>query len=67
MTGLALTSRSGVDVERHVLLLRIRDIQQVRPDWSLCGVCTEVQHYDAQHSENDAYWLSTFLVAKQQT
>lgn len=49
-----LTSREGVDVEGHVLLLTVHHVQQVCTDGPLCGISAEIQDHHPQHSEDDA-------------
>lgn len=62
-----VTGGEGVDVQGHVLFLRVSDIQEVRSDRPIGGVGAEVQDHHAQNGEDDAHGLSAGAVAEGQT
>ena len=53
-----LTSREGMNIEGHILLLCVSNIKKVSSDWSLRGISTEVQHHHTNYSQYDANWLA---------
>lgn len=67
--GLAwvFTSREGVNVESHILLLTVYHIQQVGTDGPLSCIGTEIQDHYSQHREDNANGLPVGNIAKRQT
>lgn len=64
--GRALTSREGVDVKGHVLLLAVHHIQQVGTDGALGRIGAEIQDDHPQHCEDDADGLPVGDITKGQ-
>ncbi len=56
--GACLTSRKGMNIQGHILLIGVSNIKKVSSDWSLRGISTEVQHHHTYYSEDDANWLA---------
>lgn len=56
------TGRGSVDVKCHVLFFSVCHVQQIRSDWSLRRISTEIQHDHSQHGEDYTYWLSPLLI-----
>lgn len=61
------TSREGVYVEGHVLLLTVYHIQQVGTDRPLSCIGTEIQDHHSQHREDNANGLPAGNIAERQT
>lgn len=58
-----LTSRAGVDIQRHVLLFCVSNVQKVSSDRSLTGIGAEIQHDHPDDGEHDAEGLAARPVA----
>lgn len=65
--GRRLTSREGVDVEGHVLLLAVHHVQQVGADGPLGGISAEIQDHHPQHCEDDTNGLPAGDITEGQT
>lgn len=51
-----------MNIQCHILLLSISNIQEVSSDWSFRGISTEVQHHHTEYSKDDADWLAAGTV-----
>lgn len=58
-----LTSRAGVDIQRHILLFCVSNVKKVSSDWSLTGIGAEIQHNHPDDGEDDAEGLAARPVA----
>lgn len=59
---MCLTSREGMDIQGHVLLLCVSNIKKICSDWSLRGISREVQHHHSYDSEDNANWLAAWTI-----
>lgn len=56
-----------MNIQGHVLLFCVSNIEKVGSDWPLRSISGEIQHHHAQHGEDDANWLASWPIAKGKT